>query len=540
MGRAFWSVVTARRSVVAVLAAVALIAPWNSAALAQPAGSAVVRGSAKLSLGVGGHLVAGAWNPVRLELRDVGSATLSIDIDQGSLRVGEVPLRVTFDVRAGAGLTLFEELVYVPAFTRLSWRLTSSGRVLGSGSIASREVDERPLDLLLSDSPGSYQGAFAAAFGGSPRLVSVAGGELPDDPAAYDGVRSILVDGTVAAPDLAPLVAAVSGGVRLALLGPLPASHRSVELLVPERGIVRVGGGLALASTGEPFGVVQELATPRTVDGLELVAALATDPLVGPERSLPVSVVFLALALLGSASAALVAWGGPPGVVAALGLAALTSAVAWVVTRPAAAQHEASVTVAVSADGVALTSTIYELFTLPRTEWTVPSGARPLRVQPYSVDESGTHLRLGAWRSVMLQPVPRVVTAPMSVLAEWLVTDGELAPTARGGEASGPAAEIGAASGRAQYLAPLLPDGSLVAMTGCLPDCVYWVALPEPERSSISNTSQSIRQLPQTAPSDPFRPASAHAPGTAAAPGSDPGSSLDDEPGGSPGTSVRQ
>ena len=153
-----------------------------------------------------------------------GASHLTIQVDQGTLRSGEVPLVVTFDVRGGAGLSIFEEIVYLPRFATLSWRLATAERVLASGSIAGREADDRRLDLVLTSSPGVYRLPFLAAFGSGSRLVDLNPAALPTQPAAYDGVRGLLIDGTAAAPRLEAWLRRWRAAWRWYCSGPFPAA----------------------------------------------------------------------------------------------------------------------------------------------------------------------------------------------------------------------------------------------------------------------------------------------------------------------------
>src|SRR5690606_36919383 len=113
-------------------------------------------------------------------------------------------------------------------FRTLTWSLTTADRVLGSGSLGAREQDQRPLDLLLSADPGRYR----AEFGETARLVDVAAADLPQRVSAFDGVRSLVIDGSVAAPRLEAVAAAASGGAVVVLHGTLPSSHQDLLLLV--------------------------------------------------------------------------------------------------------------------------------------------------------------------------------------------------------------------------------------------------------------------------------------------------------------------
>lgn len=445
--------------------------------------------SARFSLGVAGQPVADAWNPLRLELRDAPPATLTLQIDQGTLRSGELPLTVSHAVRGGAGISVFETTVYLPRFARLAWRLATPDRVLASGSVEGREADARPLDLLLSNLPGSYRAAYATAYGPGARLADVVASDLPSEPAAYDGVRTLLIDGSAAAPRLESVAAAAAGGATVVLLGPLPPSHAELELLLAGGAHARLGAGAVVASGAGPETALTAAAALATPARDTLLAALLEEPLVAPPTPAKQSLVALALAAFALLALLLVRWAGAPGLVGVLALVALVSVVGWRALRPATPQLERDLTLALAGDGLALEVRAREVLTLPRSALSYGGRARPLRPQPYRVDDAGTHLTLERWRAAMLEFAPRLADAPLLWDGEALrnvgrepVRDlvrvgagplGDLAPGA-----SAPTPTEAGDWPRYAALLPLLPDGTVVGRSACDDACTVWVLYP--------------------------------------------------------------
>ena len=144
----------------------------------------------QMELGIGGNVVVGAWNPLRVVARDlpVGSR-LEVTFDHGSLREGQVPFVLSLPVSGGPGLSVVERTVYVAPFHSVSWAVVGQGAIVASGSIPGRDQDETPLDVVLS----RRSGVFAAALPNDARVVDVGAAQLPLDVAAYDGVRSVIV-----------------------------------------------------------------------------------------------------------------------------------------------------------------------------------------------------------------------------------------------------------------------------------------------------------------------------------------------------------
>lgn len=481
--------------------------------LAGTIGNAQPGTRAELALGVAGQAVAEAWNPLRLELRDSPPATLTLQVDQGTLRTGEVPLTVTLDVRGGAGLTIFDDLVYLPHFAALSWRLTTPERVVASGSVAGREADERPLDLLLTSSPGAYRTPFQEAFGPGARLVDVAASLLPQDVAAYDGVRSLIIDGTAAAPRLEAVAAAAAAGVTVVLAGRLPPSHSELLLLVDGATAVRLGSGSIVRTEGGASAAVEALsqAHAQAVNQPALRAALLEQPLVEPPAQLKETFLVLVAAAYAVLTLLLLRF-GTPGLSAAIVLAALASLVGWQLLRPAAPQLRGDTVLAVAGGELALLSPASEVLTLPCTTLTIGTRSRPLRPQTYSVDAEGSHFGLERWRALLLEH-PAVLTqaqlmvvggaprnlGPGQLTDVYLVGEGLQGSLAAGSATIEPNEEGSAAW--AEALAPLVPPGTWLARGGCDASCTTWVVYP-PITFTVARNDQPGQLQPLT---DPFR-----------------------------------
>ncbi len=192
----------------------------------------------ELRLGVAGVPVAGAWNPLSVVVRDAPGATLTLSLDAGGLDRGEVPQRLDALVAPAGGVQRLDLDLPLASWRRITWRVEQDGRVLASGGLAARERDERPLDLLLSARPAAWNDR----FGSDARTLSVAASDLPRRPAGWDGVRSLLIDGTVAPPDPEVVVTAAVAGVRVYLPSEAPAGYADLTRLV-EGGARRVGAG---------------------------------------------------------------------------------------------------------------------------------------------------------------------------------------------------------------------------------------------------------------------------------------------------------
>lgn len=455
------------------------------AAVLAVLGTAAAQSQVQMELGIGGNVVVGAWNPLRVVARDlpIGSR-LEVTFDHGSLREGQIPFVLSLPVSGGSGLSVVERTVYVAPFHSVSWAIVGQDAVVASGSIPGRDQDETPLDVVLS----RRSGAFAAALPDDARVVDVGAAQLPLDVAAYDGVRSVIVDGSTVAPRLAALAAAASAGALVVLNGPLPQSHAELQLLLNSRGGL-LGAGSVVANDGSPADVAQLVTPSGTLARRALVETAAATPLVTPPAQLRQQLVIVVAIVFSVVAVLLTRAFGGPGLVSTALLAALLSLAAWQVARPPAPQVVGTRTVALVGGELALATTLEEHYTLPATELNLAAQARPLDVRPYRVDESGLHMSLGGWRSVVLAGAPAVVDAPLvfqdgsllnrgdATLREVLIVgmgpQGDLAPGASVQPRSledGPAPEA-----YARLLTDLAP-GTVVALSGCDAGCTVWLA----------------------------------------------------------------
>lgn len=447
--------------------------------------TAAAQPTVQMELGLGGNVVVGAWNPLRVVARDVPlGSRLEVTFDHGSLRDGPVPFVLSLPVAGGPGLSVVERTVYVAPFSSVSWAVVGQGAVVASGGIAGRDQDDTPLDVVLSRRGGT----FAAAFPESARVVDITASQLPLDVAAYDGVRSVVVDGTTVPPRLAALAAAAAAGAVVVLNGPLPESHSELELLLGRHG-GRLGAGRVVASTGSAADVARLIAPEETVPRAEVVQASAATPLVTPPAQLKQHLVIVVAIVFSVLAVVLTRIFGGPGLVSTALVAGLLSLAAWQAARPPAPQVVGTRTVAIVGGELALATLLEEHYTLPATQLDLSVQARPLDVRPYRVDEAGLHLSLDGWRSVVLAGAPRVLDAPLvlkgthlvnrgsvtltQVLVVGLGPQGDLRPGATlqpRGQEDGPPPQAYA------RLLDLLAPGTVVALSGCDAGCTVWLA----------------------------------------------------------------
>lgn len=457
-----------------------VVAAFLSSAFAQTVDAV------RFELGIGGHAVANAWNPMRLTVRDQPDAVLTIRVDQGTLRSGEIPIVVERSVRGGAGVSVFEDDLYLPTFRTLTWSLATADRVLGSGSLGAREQDERPLDLLLSADPGRYRGE----FGEGARLVDVAAADLPLRVAAFDGVRSLVIDGSVAAPRIEAVAAAASGGVVVVLHGTLPASHRDLLLLVDDGG-VNLGAGLVVRTEGTPVDVARAVGGSGVPERDTLLAVVMAEPLIDLAAPLSQQSVLAVTFLFALAVVALVRWVGTPGLVAAIAVSALLSLAGWRVLRPDAPQLTGAERLAFAGGPLALVTEAREVYTLPAAIIDFRPTARPLTTRAYRVDDEGAHFSVERWRSVLVALPPTLEDAPLryrdgvlrndggvvlhDVHVVGLGPQGDLDP---GASRAAVAAEDAPLSPVLAQLMPHLDVGTAVARSGCDTVCTTWLVSP--------------------------------------------------------------
>jgi len=466
-----------RRSIVRLALGMCLAAVFSLAPQA-----AAQAGGGRVELGLGGHLVVGAWNPLQVTVRDAAPSVLRLRIDEGSLLEGPRIVRYSASVPGGSGVTVFQDDLYLPAFRSLSWTLASGRTVLASGSLGPGDADPRPLQIVLSASPGSWRGAFAA----DARIVDVAASDLPARAAAFDGVQTLLLDGSAAAPRAASIAAAAAGGVQVMLAGALPASQASFARLAGS-GAARLGAGVVERVAADPADVRARLAAWRPQDRSALVQALASERLVQPPATpgqplvLALAAAYALLALLG------LRFGGTPGLAAGLVLAIVVSLAGWRLLRPPSPELSASRTVVLGGGELALALQVEERLTLPSRVASLPGAGHPLSGLPYTVDDGVTHVELPRWNAVavaarpMLRPAAlrfedgRLANAGAGLLRDVYVLGLGRQPDLAAGASRRP--EPGEEGGLPPVLArlsSLLPAGTALALA---PE-VVWVALP--------------------------------------------------------------
>lgn len=431
------------------------------------------------------QVVVDAWNPVRLIANDVPpGSVLTVTIDQGSLRSGPIPATLTLPVSGGGGVSVVEERLYVPAFQSISWSLANDQRVISSGSLAGREQDSRPLDLIVSREPGRY----ASAFAGEARVIDLTASQLPLTADAYDGVRSVIIDGSGTAPRLEAVAAAAAGGAIVVLHGQLPGSHAELELL-KDGPLSRLGAGAVAATSGAPVDAVAAVESFSTLDRAGFLDALTAAPLIEPPSPAPQALVLAVAAAFGLIVIALLRLFSAPGLVSAVMLAALLSFAGWRALRPSESELVGNRTLAIAGGPLALSVEAREYFTLPATVVDVPDGARPLLPRAYTLDRSGMHVALARWRSLVVTLPPAVSDSPLRYAEERLgnIGDATLSDVivigvgpqgelAAGATARLEMAEQGPLPALYEGLAGSLPKGSLLATSGCPEACTVWMA----------------------------------------------------------------
>ncbi len=387
-----------------------------------------------VTLGLGGELVQGRWNPLHIEFRDQRNVSFELRIDQGSLRAGPSLIEWRIDLPGGAGLHVHQDDIFIPEWQSLSWTLSTEARVLASGTLNPRDRDDRPTVQVLSSAPARYAGL----FGDDVRLTALAGSALPERAAAWDGVAALLIDGTTAPPRLESVAAAAAAGVGVMLLTPLPASYADLILLAPE-GVTRYGAGAIMHGTATELSRLHgESGTwfdPSAID-----AALAGLNSIDTGPGLAPAVIFSGVLLFSLLSLLLLRVAGIAGGAAALGLGLLGAAAAWPALGSGSPQELARLELAVSASGLTREFATAKLF-----------------------DRSGVTYALdGAWRT--LGPVPFRRSAGSTELrsARWQVTD--LARRPMVGSSTG--AALPTEDPAYDSLMALFPSGSLLSVSG--------------------------------------------------------------------------
>ncbi len=422
----------------------------------------------RLELGFNNTLVADHWNPLKLTRRDQPAQTLTLTIDQGTLRGGEVLAVYRKDLGAANGLDVFEDDVYLPAWRRFSWRVENSERVFASGTVERREVNAQPLTLLISAQPEQWLKSFAD----DARLLELPFSLLPERLASYDGVETLLIDGTAPAPTLKAVTSAAVAGVTILLLDDLSENYTELELLAP-KARQRLGAGWIAKTSADGVRATLSMLTP--LETKTLVDALVTDDL--QQRPPLVSQVIV----LGAASAyalltlLLIRFLGSAGLLTSFLLTALASVGAWTWLRPAKPQLTQTKTLVLNAE-LAYVSGVQSIFTLPDADVTLEFTARPTDLRAYTQQSNVLQLNLPRYSDVILEQRPTLSRVTLRLEGETLQNLTDAAMTNVYVKGLGLQADIAAQQaltlGQGEEVAvnqvyerllPLLPEGTALA-----------------------------------------------------------------------------
>ncbi len=361
--------------------------------------------SASLELGFGGVVVADAWNPVRLVLRDVGPVVFELAIDRGTLRDGERWSVYRAELAGGSGLSVVEDEVFVPVWRSLSWTVRSGGLTVASGSLARTQADRRALDVMVGEPGPVVRGAL---IGG--RSVDVEADRLPLRSAAYDGVGRLII-ATPAARAQALLAAAVAGA-EVVLTPAALASPDLRALLADDGGPLMVGAGRVTAlDAWQSAG-----SAPFRVDQAALLSAFAAAERVAPPRPPAVLPIMIGASAYALVVLLLLRFAGVPGVVAALVLALGASLAAWAPLRPERPTVDASRDLVVGAEGIGQRWRLFERITLPAQTLVLDVSGWPLNDVDARLGPGSIEVDLPRWRHLVVVERPR--SAPMPLLQQ--------------------------------------------------------------------------------------------------------------------------
>ena len=392
-----------------------MAALWLVCVLALASFTWAQRAQVKLELGFEGAVVADRWNPLKLTTRDVTAAQFILSLDQGTLREGESLAVYKADINAGGGVAVFEDDLYLPTWRNLSWRLVSGDDILASGSLDRRNLDERPLNLIVSAAPSLWRDQFSD----DARVMTVPPSILPERLAAFDGVSSLVIDGSASMPNLEAILAAATAGAKVILIAPLPPSHAPLEALVASQ--TQAGaGGLYRVDRGSLAALVNASSVPtKALATALLTPALSESPELPAQLPLLIaSGTYLVLILV------LVRLAGAPGLVASTALAILASLAAWSYLRPTTALNLQGRSLLVGSGGLARRDDLRTVFTLPQTSLNLPEAARPFEPVPHSYGPDKFELDLNRWASEALFLKPYVSEANLRWNQDELMNTG--------------------------------------------------------------------------------------------------------------------
>jgi hypothetical protein len=306
------------------------------------------------------------------------------------------------------------------------------------------------------------------------RAVDISSGDLTTRLAAYDGVATLLLDGTAAAPSLEVISAAMVAGVNVFLLPNLPASHAAIAELAAEYPFLGVGTLQEVTAEGLRDRLTAQLQAPwRNAPAALISADLVQYPEAAPQLPLLVAVAgYLLLLLL------LLRFGGIPGLLSSALLAGFAGVMAWGYLRSDTAQFDAARTLELSRGPLARVERVHSLISLPATEIRREGAAIPQQTLAYWQSNTATHFTAGRWSQSTWIERPRLATASFfwqqdrlvsahrQPLTDVYVIGYGAQPDFPAGTTLQPQPGEAAPSETYQALLPYLPDGTALAMYG--------------------------------------------------------------------------
>ena len=360
----------------------------------------------RLELGFDKQIVNNHWNPLRLQTRDTPDAELIITMTEGSVRTGDVQIVYRADIPGRTGVSVFEDDIYVPTWRSFSWALRTPTRILASGALDRRNAGEEPgksLNLIVSARPANWLDAWPR----ETRVASVAASDLPSRLAAYDGVASILIDGTAPAPNLETVAAAAAGGTNVVLLEPVPDSHRDLARLV-SGSEARLGTGHVLRANES--GLRAALLKTNVVQ-TDLQEALLSDDLLQEPSYTSSTWLLLAASIYAVLCLFLLRFGGAAGLLTGVALAVLGSILAWSWLRPDAGTVQDSQlgrSLSVGSGGLSERLEVRTLLTLPGGDLALPIRAAPDARLAYVQSPSELNFTSPRWQSLRFYLKPQL------------------------------------------------------------------------------------------------------------------------------------
>ncbi len=361
-------------------------------------------------LGFDAELVANTWNPIRLEFRDRPNVTLSITIDQGNIREGSIPTVYRVNLARQQGLSIFEDDIYLPAWRSLSWRIEGQDRVIASGSLARRNANPNLISLVVSNSPSTWVNLFSEG-----RFVA-SGSSLPTRVASYQGVRHLILDGTVAAPKREVIVSAAVAGATVILFEPLPSSYAGLLSLVPNQEL-KLGAGRILKANRD--NILSYLEISETRYQIEVLAdALITEDLRAYPplpRLMPILVIasiFSILVLLCFRFLATTA------TLTILLMSLLTSILAWTWLKPTPSLKEEKRTLVISSDDLALEQSLHSLVSLPSITKTYDFAAFSKSTLEAETNPESYTIHLVRWANLLVFQKPSLLISNLKIIEQ--------------------------------------------------------------------------------------------------------------------------